>query len=271
MCVARIDERELLMLDNPQYAEQIANHSHLIGVELEDQSVDRHLPVHIILEVNEYVQIHTCTQPRVGHRGEPVAEFTCFGWALMAPGIEADLSAGFLAVDAVSDYEKLCTLDVLGLADSPAGDQLEVYKEFHEHLTRNPEKGWYETGLTWKGDHPPLPTNKEGSLQRLHSQLSKLRHMAKLGEYNAIIRDQLTEDMVEPAPSQAIGKEFCMPHQAVTRETAETTKMRVVYDCSAWGAKDAPSLNDCLEPGPSLQNKIYDVLVRGRLHSVAFA
>ena len=47
--------------------------------------------------------------------------------------------------------------------------------------------------------------------------------------------------------------------------------MPVVYDCSARGAKEVPSLNDCLEPGPALQNKIYDVLVRGRFHSVAFA
>lgn len=45
-----------------------------------------------------------------------------------------------------------------------------------------------------------------------------------------------------------------MPHRAVLRETAETSKMRVVYDCSARGAKEAPSLNDC----PALQNKIYD-------------
>ena len=42
-----------------------------------------------------------------------------------------------LTVDAVSDYEKLCALDVLGLADLPAEDQLEVYKEFREQLTRN--------------------------------------------------------------------------------------------------------------------------------------
>ena len=132
--VTRIDKRELLMLDNPRYAERIANHSHLIGVELEDQSLDRHLPVHIILGAYECAQIHRRTQPRVGRREEPMAEFTRFGWALMAPGIEADLSAGILAVDAVSDYEKLCVLDVLGLADSPAGDQLEVYKEFREQL-----------------------------------------------------------------------------------------------------------------------------------------
>ena len=55
------------------------------------------------------------------------------------------------------------------------------------------------------------------------------------------------------------------------RETAETTKLGVVYDCSARGEKGAPSFNDCLETGPSLQNKIYDVLVRGRFHPVVFA
>ncbi len=68
----------------------------------------------------------------------------------------------------------------------------------------------------------------------------------KLGEYDTIIRDQLTEGVVEPAPLQATEKEFYMPPRAVIRETAETTKMRVVYDCSARGAKKAPSPNDCL-------------------------
>ena len=189
----------------------------------------------------------------------------------MAPGIEADVSAAFLAVDAVCDYEKLCALDVLGLADAPAGDQLGVYKEFREQLTRNPEEGWYETALQWKGDHPPLPNNKEGSLRRLHTQVSKLRRMGKLEDYHEIIQDQMKEGVVEPAPMNPIGREFYMPHRAVIRETAETTKLRVVYDCSARGEKGAPSLNDCLETGPSLQNKIYDVLVRGWSHPVVFA
>ena len=147
---------------------------------MEDQSLDRRLPVHIILGASEYAQIRTRAQPRVGRRGELVAEFTHFGWALMAPGIEADLSAAFLAVDAGSDYEKLFALDVLGLADSPAGDQLEVYKEFREQLTQNPEKGWYETGLPWKGDHPPLPTNKEGSLRRLHTPTHNCQNCSAL-------------------------------------------------------------------------------------------
>ena len=60
-----------------------------------------------------------------------------------------------------------------------------------------------------------------------------------------------------------------MPHPAVIKESAETTKLRVVYDSSARGEKRSPSLNDYLEPGPALQNKLWDVLVRGRFHSVA--
>lgn len=80
-------------------------------------------------------------------------EITCFGWTIIAPGIEADLSAGLLTVNATADYEKLCALDVLGLADSPTGDQ-QVYQEFREQLTRDERKGWYETALPWEGDHP---------------------------------------------------------------------------------------------------------------------
>ena len=269
--VTEINKRELLLLDNPRYADRIEGHSHLHGVQLDDQSAEEHLPVHIILGANEYAQIRTRTPLRVGRRGEPVAELTRFGWSVMAPGVETDVLAGFLAVDAIQDYEKLCSLDVLGLADTPAGDQQEVYKEFREQLSRNPEEGWYETGLSWKGDHPPLPSNREGSLRRLRTQVTKLRHVGKLKEYDQIIKDQLEEGVVELAPRQPVGREYYMPHRAVIKESAETTKLRVVYDCSARGEKGSPSLNDCLEPGPALQNKLWDVLVRGRFHSVVLA
>ena len=78
----------------------------------------------------------------LGRQGEPVAELTRFSWAIMAPGDGADLKTGFLAVNTTTDYDRLCTLDVLGLEDSPPGDQGEVYKEFREQLTRHPIEGW---------------------------------------------------------------------------------------------------------------------------------
>ena len=72
-----------------------------------------------------------------------------------------------------------------------------------------------------------------------------------------------------PSGKRASGKEFYIPHKAVVRESAATTKMRVVYDASARASPDTPSLNECLNPGPPLQNRLWHVLVRQRAYPVA--
>ena len=66
-------------------------------------------------------------------------------------------------------------------------------------------------------------------------------------------------------------REFYIPHKPVVRESAETTKLRVVYDASARAHSGAPSLNECLNPGPPLQNQLWSVLVRARIHPVVIA
>ena len=43
----------------------------------------------------------------------------------------------------------------------------------------------------------------------------------------------------------------------------------MVYSCSAREREGSPSLNDCLDIGPLLQNKLWNVLVQGRFHPVA--
>ena len=49
---------------------------------------------------------------------------------------------------------------------------------------------------------------------------------------------------------------------------AESTKLRIVYDATAREKCKQPSLNDCLNPGPSLQNRLWDILVRSRFYPV---
>ena len=56
-----------------------------------------------------------------------------------------------------------------------------------------------------------------------------------LSEYDAVISEQLEQGGVERAPEKVEGKEFYLPHHAVVREEAETTKLRIVYDASARG------------------------------------
>ncbi|KAL9957559.1 hypothetical protein ACROYT_G039201, partial [Oculina patagonica] len=199
---------------------------------------------------------------------DPVASYTKLGWTITSPGKEIDTTSMLLTQTSKVDYEELCKLDVLGLADSPSGDQGVVYDEFKEQLRRN-EEGWYETGLPWKGNHPPLPNNKEGSLRRLASLVRKLEKNGSIDDYNAVIQEQLAEGIVERAPNSAEGREFYIPHKGVVRETAESTKLRIVYDASARAWDGAPSLNECLNTGPPLQNQLWSVLIRGRFNPVA--
>ena len=53
------------------------------------------------------------------------------------------------------------------------------------------------------------------------------------------------------------------------RATTESTKLRIVYDASARAFDGAPWVNDCLHAGPTLQNKLWGVLFRGRFNPVA--
>ena len=97
-----------------------------------------------------------------------------------------------------------------------------------------------------------------------------MRSQGTIERYDQVIQDQIKTGIVERVGGPATGQhEFYIPHEAVVRDTAETTKLRVVYDASAQAHSGAPSLNECLNPGPPLQNKLWSVLVRSPFHPVA--
>ena len=88
-------------------------------------------------------------------------------------------------------------------------------------------------------------------------------------EYDSIITERNNQGVIEPANKQAKGVEFYIPHKPVVREGAQTTRTRIVYDASAQVNADAPLLNECLYPGPPLENKLWDVLLLRRAYPIA--
>ena len=123
-----------------------------------------------------------------------------------------------------------------------------------------------------EGNHPPLPSNEVGSLRRLGTLVRNVRSQGTIERYDQFIQDQIEAGIVERVSGPVTGsREFYIPHKPVVRESAETTKLRVVYDASARAHSGAPSLNECLNPGPTLQNQLWSVLVRARFHPVAIA
>ena len=161
-----MERGKLFTVNNPHYLDIIKSFKHLEGVTIVDSDPKPFLPVHLILGASDCAAIKTAEPARVGELGEPVAEKTKFGWTLMSPGKELNHSKMLLTQTSYTDYEELCRLDVLGLEDRAEHDQQTVHAEFREQLVRDPN-GWYETGSLWKKSHPPLPSNKQGSLRRL--------------------------------------------------------------------------------------------------------
>ena len=94
----------------------------------------------------------------------------------------------------------------------------------------------------------------------------------ELERYNDIIQTQLSQGIVERADEVVKdGREFYIPHKAVLRENAESTKISIVYDVSARANASVPSLNECLEIGPPLQDQLRNMLIRNRFYPVAIA
>ena len=61
---------------------------------------------------------------------------------------------------------------------------------------------------------------------------------------------------------------FYLRQRPVIRQSGETTKIRFVYDASAKGYQISTSLNECLETGPLLQNRLWDILIRSRFRHI---
>ena len=238
---------------------------------MDDKDKKSELPIHLILEAREYSRIKTTEIPRIGLQGEPIAELTSLGWTMMSPVSEIDFGQVYLTRSSIMEYELLCSLDVLGLKDNQNDEQQSVYEEFKEQLVQKP-KGSYETWLLWKTNHPPLHNHKTGSLKRLENLVNRLQQNPVLYEReDEIMKDQLAQGIVEIADKEPVGREFYIPHKAVVRDAAESTKVRIVFDASAKTSSSSVSMNEFLETGPPLINLLLNVLIRNRHRPIALA
>ena len=65
---------------------------------------------------------------------------------MMSPGGESDKVSALYTQTSVSDYEKLCSTDILGLEENHYNHDEFVFEKFKKQLNRSKE-GWYEAGF----------------------------------------------------------------------------------------------------------------------------
>ena len=101
-----------------------------------------------------------------------------------------------------------------------------------------------------------IPDNLQLCISRLHSLLKQLKQTLK--EYDHIIQQQLENGIivvVQGPHTSTQDRIHYLPHHCVIRKDKETSKVRIVFDASAWDK--GLSLNDCLYTGPKFEYLIY--------------
>ena len=112
-----LQKEVLLELPNPKYRELQNTYIHLKDLQINDHDPKGELPVYVILGISDYTKIKTQEQLTVGLPGEIIAEWTKFGWVITSPGQETGITNMLFSKTSLHDYEKLCSLDCLGIEE----------------------------------------------------------------------------------------------------------------------------------------------------------
>ena len=125
-----------------------------------------------------------------GNPGDPVVEGSTFGWIIHGGNYSSEQC---MFTRESSEYERLYSLDILGVEDRRENDQLDVYQEFQENITKTTE-GRYEVGVPWVPGATLSSNNLEQSRKRLNHVWRKLSQDQDLKkEYEEIVVNQLAE------------------------------------------------------------------------------
>ena len=214
-------------------------------------------------------------QIRGGHH-EPVAIKTSLGWVLSGQLKGESFSyqdsvVNFVQADDRSDSNilqqanKLWDLESLGIRPENDASKESFVDEIQFTGSR------YSVKLPWKAGHGPIPQNYSTCVSRLKNQLRRLKDDPDvLKEYEKIINEQIQEGIVSKVTGMEDAQKISyLPHSAVIRQEAETTKVRILYDASCKDKVTKTSLNDCLHVGPPLTPHIVNILLRFRMWKVA--
>ena len=161
----------------------------------------------------------------------------------------------------------LWELDTIGIKeDSLTVGERHAVDFFTKSIQYDGDKYWVR--LPWKRDPSEVPTNYRmavGQLNSLQTHLSK--NSSKFDQYNQVIREYLHNDFVEEVVDSQV-KGHYLPHHGVAKES-KTTPLRVVFNASAKSKSSDLSLNDALETGPSLTEKLASSLINLRIGKFA--
>ncbi|XP_059091770.1 uncharacterized protein LOC131887232 [Tigriopus californicus] len=220
---------------------------------------------------------------RCGTQGEPYAFRTPLGWVARGciqedQGVnpyvhfvqaeEGNLDqrlSEFFATETFGSELKKSGGKILNLQDQYA---LKLIKETTKKL---PDEAGYEVALPWVPGIPKPKNNRSLALKRFEGLERRFQRDSNFKKaYAKAMGTYLSQGyakLIEQPNELDHSSQAFLPHHGVWKKCG--VKIRIVFDSAA--KYEGRSLNDCLLTGPSLQNDIFDIMIRFREGDVAVA
>ncbi|XP_065356347.1 uncharacterized protein LOC135950743 [Calliphora vicina] len=213
--------------------------------------------------------------------GSLTAFNTVFGWILSGPVNSVNAYSTWISYENEESTNELIRQfwEVEEVReDKPLSDDDKYCNDFFERTTRRLPTGRFMVRLPFRKDFPSKltlgPSRFISKAQYIRMEKSLQKNEDLKTQYTAVLTEYLNLDHMEKASNLEIPRNGCyysfyLPHHAVVKPEAKSTKVRVVFNASK-KTNSGLSLNDVLYTGPTLQSDLTMVILNWRLYRFVF-
>lgn len=145
-------------------------------------------------------------------------------------------------------------------------EESEVERHYVDNTIRD-HYGRYIVKLPFNKNIEKLGESYSVALRRFYRLEMTLNKNPELkSQYVDFLREYEELNHMSVAHNDSTNHGYYLPHHAVIKESSTTTKVRVVFDGSAKSSSSI-SLNDTLRVGPTIQDDLFSIILRFRIHT----
>ncbi|XP_055714216.1 uncharacterized protein LOC129808461 [Phlebotomus papatasi] len=204
--------------------------------------------------------------------GMPILQSSVFGWLVVGPCPEERGPTGACYITTLASIDRTIKrfweIEEIPKETIIESEHREVEEQFRLTTHKNSE-GRYVVQIPLKPNIEDLSDNKLIATRQLNYLLSRLpRHPRLFAEYDTIFKEYLSQGIIERVPlTELSNPSYYLPHHAVVKENAVSTKTRIVFNASS-RTKTGLSFNDCIKACPVVQPTLISILWRFRLNEI---
>ncbi|XP_066596281.1 uncharacterized protein [Prorops nasuta] len=238
------------------------------GLQLADPQFYLPRPVDILIGSGATLSMFSIGQINLSNNSSDlILQKTQLGWVIAGDSVNAT-SFHNINCDLLGLSEQLSAfwkIEEPGFVESQSTEEAVCEKHYVQTVSRD-NTGKYIVRLPFRenvikefGDMRII------ALRRLNMLERKFHNDAEFKKgYSKIMQEYL--DLGHMSEITDIDNDgYYMPHHGVLKLSSATTKLRIVFDASA-KTRSGVSLNETLMTGPTIQDKIFDLLIRFRFH-----